>query len=170
VIDQIRLDRGFQCLERFEHAATDPLHRLQAGCPKCGQFTAVERVASSKPDPKYTGVTQVALSVTDLMHSLGLPDMFMPPARATIASRTGSEPGRRNTRHSVPPYPFQHETEIVADLNQFDRYLSPDGPVALVIRENLMPVEGTDGRGCPRRTTWRSFHGITAVAELKRSD
>ena len=31
------------------------------------------------------------------------------------------------------------------DLNQFDRYLGDDGPAALVVREHLMPVEGTDG-------------------------
>lgn len=31
------------------------------------------------------------------------------------------------------------------DLRQFDRYLADDGPAALVIREYLMPVEGTDG-------------------------
>ncbi|MEO2092140.1 MAG: type I-U CRISPR-associated RAMP protein Csb1/Cas7u [Gemmataceae bacterium] len=31
------------------------------------------------------------------------------------------------------------------DLTQFDSYLSPDGPAALVLREHLMPVEGTDG-------------------------
>lgn len=33
----------------------------------------------------------------------------------------------------------------MADIEKFDRYLKHDGPVALVIRENLMPVEGTDG-------------------------
>ncbi|MCS6866128.1 MAG: type I-U CRISPR-associated RAMP protein Csb1/Cas7u [Gemmataceae bacterium] len=33
----------------------------------------------------------------------------------------------------------------MADLAQFDHYLSPDGPTALVIREYLMPVEGRDG-------------------------
>lgn len=31
------------------------------------------------------------------------------------------------------------------ELEQFDRYLTDDGPAALVIRENLMPVEGPDG-------------------------
>src|SRR5581483_1937771 len=31
------------------------------------------------------------------------------------------------------------------DLKQFDHYLADDGPAALVIREHLMPVEGTDG-------------------------
>ena len=31
------------------------------------------------------------------------------------------------------------------DIKQFDRYLDPDGPAALVIREWLMPVEGDDG-------------------------
>lgn len=31
------------------------------------------------------------------------------------------------------------------DLKQFDHYLDPDGPAALVIREWLMPVEGADG-------------------------
>ncbi|HEX3151350.1 MAG TPA: type I-U CRISPR-associated RAMP protein Csb1/Cas7u [Gemmataceae bacterium] len=31
------------------------------------------------------------------------------------------------------------------DINQFERFLSDDGPAALVIREHLMPVEGTDG-------------------------
>jgi CRISPR-associated protein Csb1 len=31
------------------------------------------------------------------------------------------------------------------DLNQFDHYLTDEGPAALVIREHLMPVEGTDG-------------------------
>jgi CRISPR-associated protein Csb1 len=30
-------------------------------------------------------------------------------------------------------------------LTQFDRYLSPDGPAALVLREQLIPVEGADG-------------------------
>ena len=30
-------------------------------------------------------------------------------------------------------------------ITQFDNYLSPDGPAALVIREHLMPVEGADG-------------------------
>lgn len=33
----------------------------------------------------------------------------------------------------------------MAAANQFDHYLSPDGPAALVIREWLMPVEGADG-------------------------
>ncbi|MGA2034982.1 MAG: type I-U CRISPR-associated RAMP protein Csb1/Cas7u [Thermoguttaceae bacterium] len=33
----------------------------------------------------------------------------------------------------------------MADLNKFDRYLTDAGPAALVIREHLMPVEGTDG-------------------------
>jgi CRISPR-associated protein Csb1 len=33
----------------------------------------------------------------------------------------------------------------MSDLTQFDRYLSHDGPTALVIREHLMPVEGVDG-------------------------
>src|SRR5438270_735383 len=33
----------------------------------------------------------------------------------------------------------------MADLKQFDKYLVDDGPAALVIRESLMPVEGTDG-------------------------
>lgn len=31
------------------------------------------------------------------------------------------------------------------DLNQYDHYLTHDGPAALVIREYLMPVEGPDG-------------------------
>lgn len=31
------------------------------------------------------------------------------------------------------------------DLSKFDNYLNDDGPAALVIREYLMPVEGTDG-------------------------
>lgn len=30
-------------------------------------------------------------------------------------------------------------------LTQFDHYLAPEGPAALVIREHLMPVEGSDG-------------------------
>lgn len=33
----------------------------------------------------------------------------------------------------------------MSDLNQFDTYLDDDGPAALVIREYLMPVEGSDG-------------------------
>jgi CRISPR-associated protein Csb1 len=33
----------------------------------------------------------------------------------------------------------------MSDLSQFDRYLSDDGPAAIVIREYLMPVEGPDG-------------------------
>ncbi|HMP58468.1 MAG TPA: type I-U CRISPR-associated RAMP protein Csb1/Cas7u [Gemmatales bacterium] len=33
----------------------------------------------------------------------------------------------------------------MSDLNKFDKYLSDDGPAALVIREHLMPVEGKDG-------------------------
>jgi CRISPR-associated protein Csb1 len=33
----------------------------------------------------------------------------------------------------------------MADLTKFDHYLSHDGPAALVLREALMPVEGTDG-------------------------
>jgi CRISPR-associated protein Csb1 len=33
----------------------------------------------------------------------------------------------------------------MAELTQFDCYLSDDGPSALVIREHLMPVEGPDG-------------------------
>lgn len=33
----------------------------------------------------------------------------------------------------------------MSDLNRFDKYLSDDGPAALVIREHLMPVEGRDG-------------------------
>lgn len=33
----------------------------------------------------------------------------------------------------------------MSDLNQFDKYISDDGPAALVIRETLMPVEGADG-------------------------
>lgn len=31
------------------------------------------------------------------------------------------------------------------DLKMFDNYLKNDGPAALVIRQNLMPVEGEDG-------------------------
>jgi CRISPR-associated protein Csb1 len=31
------------------------------------------------------------------------------------------------------------------NLTQFDHYLKDDGPAALVLRENLMPVEGADG-------------------------
>jgi CRISPR-associated protein Csb1 len=30
-------------------------------------------------------------------------------------------------------------------LNQFDKFLTPDGPAALVVREQLIPVEGADG-------------------------
>ncbi|MGP0067683.1 MAG: type I-U CRISPR-associated RAMP protein Csb1/Cas7u [Isosphaeraceae bacterium] len=33
----------------------------------------------------------------------------------------------------------------MSELSQFDRYLSDDGPAAIVIREYLMPVEGSDG-------------------------
>src|SRR5262249_40733468 len=33
----------------------------------------------------------------------------------------------------------------MSDSSQFDRYLTDDGPAALVIREYLMPVEGADG-------------------------
>jgi len=33
----------------------------------------------------------------------------------------------------------------MSELAQFDHYLSDDGPAALVVREPLMPVEGTDG-------------------------
>jgi CRISPR-associated protein Csb1 len=33
----------------------------------------------------------------------------------------------------------------MSDLTQFDHYLRDDGPVALVIREHLMSVEGSDG-------------------------
>lgn len=33
----------------------------------------------------------------------------------------------------------------MSDLTKFDHYLNNDGPAALVIREHLMPVEGTDG-------------------------
>ena len=33
----------------------------------------------------------------------------------------------------------------MSDLAQFDRYLSDDGPAAIVIREYLMPVEGHEG-------------------------
>jgi len=33
----------------------------------------------------------------------------------------------------------------MSELTQFDEYLSDDGPAALVIREPLMPVEGSDG-------------------------
>jgi len=33
----------------------------------------------------------------------------------------------------------------MSDLNQYDPYLDDDGPAALVIREQLMPVEGIDG-------------------------
>jgi len=33
----------------------------------------------------------------------------------------------------------------MSDLKQFDHYLRSDGPAALVVREPLMPVEGTDG-------------------------
>lgn len=33
----------------------------------------------------------------------------------------------------------------MSDIKQFDNYLSDDGPAALVIRQHLMPVEGTDG-------------------------
>lgn len=33
----------------------------------------------------------------------------------------------------------------MADLKQFDHYLTDDGPAALVMREHLMPVEGEDG-------------------------
>src|ERR1700684_2143981 len=31
------------------------------------------------------------------------------------------------------------------ELTLYDHYLSNDGPAALVVRESLMPVEGTDG-------------------------
>ncbi len=33
----------------------------------------------------------------------------------------------------------------MSELTKFDHYLNNDGPAALVIRENLMPVEGPDG-------------------------
>jgi CRISPR-associated protein Csb1 len=33
----------------------------------------------------------------------------------------------------------------MSELSKFDNYLNDDGPAALVIREYLMPVEGTDG-------------------------
>lgn len=33
----------------------------------------------------------------------------------------------------------------MSDAAQFDRYLTDDGPAALLIREHLMPVEGPDG-------------------------
>jgi CRISPR-associated protein Csb1 len=33
----------------------------------------------------------------------------------------------------------------MSELTKFDYYLSDDGPAALVVREPLMPVEGTDG-------------------------
>lgn len=33
----------------------------------------------------------------------------------------------------------------MSNLTEFDRYLSDNGPAALVIREHLMPVEGKDG-------------------------
>ena len=33
----------------------------------------------------------------------------------------------------------------MSELTKFDHYLSDDGPAALVVREPLMPVEGTDG-------------------------
>lgn len=33
----------------------------------------------------------------------------------------------------------------MSELTKFDHYLNDDGPAALVIREHLMPVEGTDG-------------------------
>lgn len=33
----------------------------------------------------------------------------------------------------------------MSDLNQLDHYLADDGPAALVVREFLMPVEGSDG-------------------------
>lgn len=33
----------------------------------------------------------------------------------------------------------------MSDLAKFDHYLKDDGPAALVIREHLMPVEGSDG-------------------------
>lgn len=33
----------------------------------------------------------------------------------------------------------------MSEMERFDRYLTDDGPAALVIREHLMPVEGTDG-------------------------
>ena len=33
----------------------------------------------------------------------------------------------------------------MSDLSKFDHYLNDDGPAALVVREYLMPVEGTDG-------------------------
>src|ERR1700735_4026640 len=33
----------------------------------------------------------------------------------------------------------------MSELTNYDRYLSDDGPAALVIREWLMPVEGADG-------------------------
>src|SRR5512142_1402201 len=33
----------------------------------------------------------------------------------------------------------------MSDVNQFDQYLSDNGPAALVIREYLMPAEGSDG-------------------------
>lgn len=33
----------------------------------------------------------------------------------------------------------------MSDLKQFDHYLKDDGPAALVLREPLMPVEGSDG-------------------------
>lgn len=33
----------------------------------------------------------------------------------------------------------------MSDVKQYDKYLSDDGPAALVIRQHLMPVEGKDG-------------------------
>ena len=33
----------------------------------------------------------------------------------------------------------------MATLTQFDHYLTHDGPAALVLKQHLMPVEGTDG-------------------------
>jgi CRISPR-associated protein Csb1 len=42
---------------------------------------------------------------------------------------------------------YSHKEKQMNDtkLTQFDRYLSPDGPAAIVIREHLIPVEGADG-------------------------
>ena len=33
----------------------------------------------------------------------------------------------------------------MSELTQFDHYLADDGPAALVLKQHLMPVEGSDG-------------------------
>src|SRR6266436_1004427 len=65
------------------------------------------------------------------------------PMSVAFVSRTPFAPTRENTRHLRQPLLSGEKTMI--DLKKFDAWLDDAGPAALVIREHLVPVEGSDG-------------------------